>query len=367
MGTSATARRDDSPLRLFVDGTQRRARFSVTPASPAPLPWIEGLLAGAAEVDITPPPGMPKAGLLGQRPRRQRVPHPAAGAGAPPAGGRRVGGARAVRPARRLGRRAAPRRRRRSPSTPTCRSPGCSSVPPTPTPGRASTSAPTSTTGSRRTGRASIRRSPSSSSSSIAGAVIEAVDDRGGRPGWPSAPTDVWGLHPQPLARRARAQRDRRRRPRIDRPSASSIAINPALHLIRVDADRAHRSRRSGRPRRDGRWPPWSCSRCTAPACRCGPRVQRRHLGLPRRRARCIASRPTPGTGRSSVRSRAPTPTWRRPSARVGPVTSRRRASGGPSGAEAAELYACARATSSPTTSMLGAGVPRGRPRCATR
>jgi neutral ceramidase len=49
-------------LRGFVDGTSRRARFEVL-TRPAPeIPHVDGLLAGAAEVDITPPPGMPKAG-----------------------------------------------------------------------------------------------------------------------------------------------------------------------------------------------------------------------------------------------------------------------------------------------------------------
>ena len=52
----------DSPLLPFVDGATRRAAFSVTPAPRSPLPHVAGLLAGAAEVDLTPPPGMPKAG-----------------------------------------------------------------------------------------------------------------------------------------------------------------------------------------------------------------------------------------------------------------------------------------------------------------
>src|SRR4051794_41139024 len=49
-------------LQPFVDGTSKRAKFGVK-ARPLPdLPLVEGVLAGAAEVDITPPPGMPKAG-----------------------------------------------------------------------------------------------------------------------------------------------------------------------------------------------------------------------------------------------------------------------------------------------------------------
>src|SRR5688500_10602653 len=51
-----------TPLRPFVDGRARRARFSVRPVPPVELPLVEGLLAGAAETDLTPPPGMPKAG-----------------------------------------------------------------------------------------------------------------------------------------------------------------------------------------------------------------------------------------------------------------------------------------------------------------
>ena len=51
-----------NPLSPFLDLDRGRARFSVRPAPPAELDEVAGLLAGAAEVDITPPPGMPKAG-----------------------------------------------------------------------------------------------------------------------------------------------------------------------------------------------------------------------------------------------------------------------------------------------------------------
>lgn len=50
------------PLRRFVDQDRGRAKFSVDVPSPTPLPHVDRLLAGAARVDITPPPGMPKAG-----------------------------------------------------------------------------------------------------------------------------------------------------------------------------------------------------------------------------------------------------------------------------------------------------------------
>ena len=39
-----------------------RASFEVKPAAPVRLDHVDGVLAGAASVDITPPPGMPKAG-----------------------------------------------------------------------------------------------------------------------------------------------------------------------------------------------------------------------------------------------------------------------------------------------------------------
>ncbi len=52
----------DSPLLPFVDGRTRRAAFSVATGPPRDRPHVDGLLAGAAEVDLTPPPGMPKAG-----------------------------------------------------------------------------------------------------------------------------------------------------------------------------------------------------------------------------------------------------------------------------------------------------------------
>lgn len=65
----SVARMDDharptgpTPLEPFVDGGSRRARFGVRPRPPRALERIDGVLAGAAEVDITPPPGMPKAG-----------------------------------------------------------------------------------------------------------------------------------------------------------------------------------------------------------------------------------------------------------------------------------------------------------------
>lgn len=46
----------------FVEGAGRRVRFSVPAAPGVRLDEVQELLAGAAEVDITPPPGMPKAG-----------------------------------------------------------------------------------------------------------------------------------------------------------------------------------------------------------------------------------------------------------------------------------------------------------------
>ncbi len=51
-----------TPLDAFVDGSARRARFSVSHPASSPLDDVPDLLAGAAEVDLTPPPGMPKAG-----------------------------------------------------------------------------------------------------------------------------------------------------------------------------------------------------------------------------------------------------------------------------------------------------------------
>ncbi len=51
-----------SPLAPFLDGTTKRSRFGVRPRPLVELPVVEHLLAGAAEADITPPPGMPKAG-----------------------------------------------------------------------------------------------------------------------------------------------------------------------------------------------------------------------------------------------------------------------------------------------------------------
>ncbi len=52
----------DSLLAPFTDLDRGRARFTVDPARPGALEAVPDLLAGAAEVDITPPPGLPKAG-----------------------------------------------------------------------------------------------------------------------------------------------------------------------------------------------------------------------------------------------------------------------------------------------------------------
>jgi len=51
-----------NPLSPFIDLDRGRARFSIRTGTPAELPAVEHLLAGAAEIDITPPPGIPKAG-----------------------------------------------------------------------------------------------------------------------------------------------------------------------------------------------------------------------------------------------------------------------------------------------------------------
>lgn len=49
-------------LHDLIDSGAKRSRFEVK-ARPLPdLPHVDGVLAGAAEADITPPPGMPKAG-----------------------------------------------------------------------------------------------------------------------------------------------------------------------------------------------------------------------------------------------------------------------------------------------------------------
>ena len=99
--TTGTGRRS-SVLDPLVDAGAERSRFGIRTRPVVALPDVEGLLAGVAEVDITPPPGMPKAGYSSQRPRRQRLPHPAAGPGHPPARGNGVAGPGPVRPARRF-------------------------------------------------------------------------------------------------------------------------------------------------------------------------------------------------------------------------------------------------------------------------
>jgi hypothetical protein len=53
---------DANPLLPFVESDAQRLLLDVRPPDAPDLPRVPGLLAGAAEVDITPPPGMPKAG-----------------------------------------------------------------------------------------------------------------------------------------------------------------------------------------------------------------------------------------------------------------------------------------------------------------
>jgi neutral ceramidase len=50
------------PLQPFAESGARHVRLTLPRAQASALPAVTGLLAGAAEVDITPPPGMPKAG-----------------------------------------------------------------------------------------------------------------------------------------------------------------------------------------------------------------------------------------------------------------------------------------------------------------
>ncbi len=55
---------DDAVTALagFAESGARQVRLTLSASPERELPDIAGLLAGAAEVDITPPPGMPKAG-----------------------------------------------------------------------------------------------------------------------------------------------------------------------------------------------------------------------------------------------------------------------------------------------------------------
>ncbi|MEP7019861.1 MAG: neutral/alkaline non-lysosomal ceramidase N-terminal domain-containing protein, partial [Pseudonocardiales bacterium] len=52
----------EDPLLPYLNAERERLRLDVHPADPLDVPEVPRLLAGAAEVDITPPPGMPKAG-----------------------------------------------------------------------------------------------------------------------------------------------------------------------------------------------------------------------------------------------------------------------------------------------------------------
>lgn len=52
----------DSPLLDLIDHAPHRAHFTIASPEPVDLPDEPRMLVGAATVDITPPPGMPKAG-----------------------------------------------------------------------------------------------------------------------------------------------------------------------------------------------------------------------------------------------------------------------------------------------------------------
>ena len=80
----------DSPLLPIAEGGDRRARFHLpVPTPTGPAASVDTLLAGAIDVDITPPPGLPKAGYsrnantgIGFRSRlRARVLHLRSGTG----------------------------------------------------------------------------------------------------------------------------------------------------------------------------------------------------------------------------------------------------------------------------------------------
>lgn len=53
---------NENPLASLADSPPPRVVLEIAPPRDTELPHVAGLLAGAAEVDITPPPGMPKAG-----------------------------------------------------------------------------------------------------------------------------------------------------------------------------------------------------------------------------------------------------------------------------------------------------------------
>ena len=126
----------DSPLLPFVEPDRGTAAFSVGVPAGATLDDIgPRVLAGAPRSTSRRRRACPRPATrrnahdgIGFRTRlRARVLHLRAG--------HVVGGPRAARPARRLVGRSSTWWPTRWPSAPTCRSPGCSSAPPTPTPG----------------------------------------------------------------------------------------------------------------------------------------------------------------------------------------------------------------------------------------
>ena len=269
-------------LSGLVDGRQpAQPVLGAGPARCRTLPHVDGLLAGAAEVDITPPPGHAQGRLLGQRPRRQRLPHPPAGPGHPPAG--RAG--------------------RRWPSC-SCDLLGGSSVlqhlvaeavaERTDIPlaglwiGATHTHAgPGQFLGTDFYNRYASNRAGFDPAwtqflvEQIAGAVDRGPRHPGARPGWPSAAPRC-GASPA-TGRTTRTSRTRTVTDKRLDPQRKWVAVNPLLHLLRVD-----------RIVDDGGTEPLAAAvdlldpRHRHPAAR--PRVQRRRLGLPGRRARATRS-----------------------------------------------------------------------------
>ena len=95
----------DSPLLPIADGASRRARFSLPVPAPADRPARCRATAGRGGRGGHHATARPAQGrLLAQRPHGHRVPVPPPGEGAAPAVRHRVAGARAVRPAGRVGR-----------------------------------------------------------------------------------------------------------------------------------------------------------------------------------------------------------------------------------------------------------------------
>ena len=212
-----------TPLAPFVDGASRRSRFSVRPASRPCCRSSRGCWPGGRGRHHTAA-GHAEGRLLGQRARRRRVPHAAPGTGHHLRAGRSsialvqfdlLAGSSVLQHL------VARTRSRHDTDVPLAGA--VDRRHPHPRRARPVPAAPTSTTGSPRTGRGSTRRTRTSWSSQIAGAVSTRTTPAAGRQ-VATGSTEVWGL-----------TRNRSLDPHVQNGTVSDKRLDPQRKWVSVN------------------------------------------------------------------------------------------------------------------------------------